>query len=85
MYGDRHVGFDTYDMTTQRGTSHHYRRRADGSARYGAHNFRYIWPAECDLMAQLAGLELEQRLADWRGSPFTSDSESHVSEWRKPS
>jgi hypothetical protein len=35
-------------------------------------------------MAQLAGLELEQRVADWHGSPFTSDSESHVSVWRKP-
>ena len=81
---DRHTGFDTYDMTTQQGTSHHYRRHDDGSVTYGASNFRYIWPAECDLMAQLAGLELEQRVADWDGSPFTSESESHVSVWRKP-
>jgi hypothetical protein len=71
-------------MATQQGTSHHYTRSADGSVRYGASNFRYIWPAECDLMARLAGLELEQRVADWDGSPFTSDSESHVSVWRKP-
>jgi SAM-dependent methyltransferase len=81
---DRHVGFDTFDMVTQRGTSHHYWRLEDGGLRYGYSNFRYIWPAECDLMARLAGLELEQRLADWNGSPFTSDSESHVSVWRKP-
>lgn len=81
---DRHVGFDTYDMVTQRGTSHHYRRLEDGSVRYGYCNFRYIWPAECDLMARLAGLTLEQRVADWTGAPFTSDSESHVSVWRKP-
>jgi SAM-dependent methyltransferase len=81
---DRHVGFDTYDMVTQQGTSHHYWREADGSASYTFSNFRYIWPAECDLMARLAGLELEQRIADWDGSPFTSDSESHVSVWRKP-
>jgi SAM-dependent methyltransferase len=81
---DRHVGFDTYDMVTQQGTSHHYWRRDDGSARYGYCNFRYIWPAECDLMARLAGLELEQRVGDWDGKPFTSDSESHVSVWRKP-
>ncbi|MEU8004270.1 class I SAM-dependent methyltransferase [Catellatospora sp. NPDC049111] len=81
---DRHVGFDTYDMVTQQGTSHHYRKLDDGSTRYGASNFRYIWPAECDLMARLAGLEFEQRLADWHGAPFTSDSESHVSVWRKP-
>lgn len=81
---DRHVGFDTYDMVSQRGTSHHYWRQDDGSTRYGASNFRYIWPAECDLMARLAGLELEQRVADWHGAPFTSDSENHVSVWRKP-
>lgn len=81
---DRHLGFDTYDMVTQQGTSHHYRRLDDGSTRYGFSNFRYIWPAECDLMARLAGLELEQRVANWEGAPFTSDSESHVSVWRKP-
>ncbi|NUT34429.1 MAG: class I SAM-dependent methyltransferase [Hamadaea sp.] len=81
---DRHVGLDTYDMTTQQGTSHHYTRDADGSVRYGFSNFRYIWPAECDLMARLAGMTLEQRVAGWDGAPFTSDSESHVSVWRKP-
>ena len=82
--GEHHVGLDTYDMTTQQGTSHHYRRHSDGSVTYGASNFRYIWPAECDLMAQLAGMDLECRVADWNGSPFTNDSESHVSVWRKP-
>ncbi|GAA1370120.1 class I SAM-dependent DNA methyltransferase [Catellatospora chokoriensis] len=81
---DQHVGFDTYDMVTQQGTSHHYRRLDDGSARYGCSNFRYIWPAECDLMARLAGLVFEQRVADWAQAPFTSDSESHISVWRKP-
>lgn len=81
---DQHVGFDTYDMVTQQGTSHHYWRLDDGTARYGCSNFRYIWPTECDLMAQLAGLELEQRVADWDESPFTSDSQSHISVWRKP-
>jgi SAM-dependent methyltransferase len=82
--GDGHLVFDTYDLVTQQCTSHHYRREADGTTRYGSGSFRYIWPAECDLMAQLAGMELEERLADWDGSPFTSDSESHVSVWRKP-
>jgi SAM-dependent methyltransferase len=81
--GERHVGFDTYDMSTQQGTSHHYTRRGDGSVEYGASNFRYLWPSECDLMAQLAGMDLDRRMADWHGSPFTSDSESHVSVWRK--
>ena len=79
-----HLVFDTYDLVTQRCASHHYWRSADGSTRYSAGHFRYIWPAECDLMAQLAGLELEERVADWDGSPFTADSESHISVWRKP-
>jgi len=81
---DRHVGLDTFDMVTQQGTSHHYYRERDGSTRYGYSNFRYIWPAECDLMARLAGMSLERRVAGWDGAPFTSDSESHVSVWRKP-
>lgn len=81
--GEHHVGFDTYDMATQQGTSHHYRRHPDGTVTYGASNFRYIWPAECDLMAQLAGLTLESRVADWDEAPFTGDSESHVSVWRR--
>lgn len=81
---EEHTGIDTVDAVTQRGTSHHYTRQDDGSYRYGFSNFRYVWPAECDLMAQLAGLELEQRVADWSGSPFTAESESHVSVWRKP-
>jgi SAM-dependent methyltransferase len=80
---ERHTGFDTLDMVTQQGTSHHYTRSADGSVRYDFSNFRYIWPAECDLMARLAGLELEQRTADWKGTPFTADSENQVSVWRK--
>lgn len=78
------LGFDTYDVTTQQATSHHYWTEVDGTVRYGAHHFRYVWPAECDLMAQLAGMEPESRWEDWDGSPFTSDSTSHVSVWRKP-
>lgn len=81
---EQHTGLDTYDLVTQQGTSHHYTREPDGTIRYGASNFRYIWPAECDLMAQLAGLELESRTADWSGAEFTSDSPSHVSVWRRP-
>jgi SAM-dependent methyltransferase len=82
--GQRHVGFDTLDLVDQQGTSHHYWPDEDGTVRYGVHRYRYVWPAELDLMAQLAGLELEQRVEDWDGSPFTSDSERHVSVWRKP-
>jgi SAM-dependent methyltransferase len=81
---EAHLGFDTYDLASQRCTSHHYWRDDDGAIRYSAGNFRYIWPSECDLMAELAGLELEARYGDWDGMPFTSESENHVSAWRKP-
>jgi SAM-dependent methyltransferase len=82
--GGHHVGFDTLDLVTQQGTSHHYWRADDGTVRYAASNFRYVWPAELDLMAKLAGLELDRRVADWDGESFTGDSESAVSVWRKP-
>jgi SAM-dependent methyltransferase len=80
---EEHLVFDTYDLVTQKCASHHYYRDEDGGVRYGVGHFRYIWPSECDLMAQLAGLELESRSADWKGSPFLATSGSHVSVWRK--
>ena len=80
---EEHLVFDTYDLVSQECASHHYRRDKDGSLRYRVGHFRYIWPSECDLMAQLAGLELESRWADWKGSPFLATSGSHVSVWRK--
>ena len=46
--------------------------------------FRYVWPAELDLMAQLAGMTLRERWAGWTKEPFTSESRSHVSVWEKP-
>lgn len=82
--GADHTGFDTLDVVTQTGTSHHYSRLSDGAVRYRAMDFRYVWPAECDLMGQLAGMDLVARYADWDRSPFTADSDKHVSVWRKP-
>lgn len=45
---------------------------------------RYSWPSELDLMAQLAGLELEVRWGGWEKEPFTSDSLRHVSVYKVP-
>ena len=81
---EAHTGFDTFDLVTQECWSHHYTRQPDGSVRYDVGHFRYLWPAECDLMAHLAGLELECRFEDWSGRPFTAESAQHVSVWRKP-
>ncbi|GAA3744210.1 SAM-dependent methyltransferase [Spinactinospora alkalitolerans] len=46
-------------------------------------NHRYAWPAELDLMARLAGMELEHRWADWSGAPFTDASRDHVTVYRR--
>jgi SAM-dependent methyltransferase len=40
---------------------------------------RYAWPAELDLMAQLAGLELKHRWGGWDRRAFTAASKSHIS------
>jgi SAM-dependent methyltransferase len=78
-----YVGYDRYDdLVAQHAVSHHF--VADDSGAREAHTpFRYVWPSELDLMAQLAGLELENRWAGWDRSPFTGDSPSHVSVWRR--
>ena len=55
---------------------------SDGSVRLFPANHRYAWPAELDLMAQMAGFQREERWADWLGSPFTADSRAHVSVYR---
>jgi SAM-dependent methyltransferase len=54
----------------------------DGAIRVLPISIRYAWPAELDLMAQLAGLELDQRYAGWDRQPFTSASTTHVSVYR---
>jgi SAM-dependent methyltransferase len=46
-------------------------------------NHRYAWPSELDLMARLAGLSLEARWADWRGTPFGATSTDHISVYRR--
>ncbi|GAA4076200.1 MULTISPECIES: class I SAM-dependent DNA methyltransferase [Streptomyces] len=82
---ERHLGFDTFDLVRQVLVSHHFTRDGDdGSYRRDRSQHRYAWPAELDLMARIAGLELERRVADWDGTPFTQDSGKHISVWRKP-
>ena len=80
---DDHVGVDEYDHDTQRLVSHHFTLR-DGGWRRISIPFRAVSPAELDLMARLAGLELVERWADWDRSTFTAESTKHVSVWRKP-
>ncbi|MFF7261995.1 class I SAM-dependent DNA methyltransferase [Streptomyces sp. NPDC008159] len=80
--GPDRLGFDTYDVATQGMRSHHV-RIVDGRPSHLSIPFRYVWPAELDLMARLAGMRLRDRWEDWDRRPFTSDSTRHVSVWEK--
>jgi len=71
-----------YDHASQ-GYSGHYVEFTNGTGDYRTIPFRYVWPSELDLMAQLAGLRLRNRWAGWNRAPFTTDSRSHVSVWQK--
>jgi SAM-dependent methyltransferase len=79
-----YILLDTYDVLNQHVVSHHFHFTDGPQAQLFRSPHRYIWPAELDLMAQLAGFELESRHADWTGSEFTADSPSHVSVYRLP-
>ncbi|MGP3925969.1 class I SAM-dependent methyltransferase [Streptomyces sp. 8N616] len=79
-----YIGLDTYDVLRQQVVSHHFWFDDGGQARVFRSPHRYIWPAELDLMDQLAGFELESRQADWQGAEFTAESRSHVSVYRLP-
>jgi SAM-dependent methyltransferase len=80
---DGYWGIDEFDVVEQRQVSHHLHATEDG-IRHKWVPFRYVWPAELDLMARIAGLRLVERSADWHGAPLTADSRSHVSVWQKP-
>ncbi len=80
---DGHACIDTYDPVNQLVQSHHFTRDADGGFRRGFTPLRYVWPAELDLMARIAGLEPASRWGDWDRSAFTGESGKHVSVWRK--
>jgi SAM-dependent methyltransferase len=77
-----YISLDTYDVLNQQVVSHHFRFGAGEQAKLFRSPHRYIWPAELDLMAQLAGFEVETRHADWSGAEFTDESRSHVSVYR---
>jgi SAM-dependent methyltransferase len=76
-------GIDEYDVATQGLVSHHL-HLVDGRFEVSSIPFRFVWPSELDLMARLAGMQLNSRWGDWDGQPFTSESRKHVSVWELP-
>ncbi len=75
--------YDIYEVATQ-SMSSNYVEIIDGRCEFRSIPFRYVWPAELDLMAELAGLRLRERWEDWTRAPFTNESPKHVSVWEKP-
>jgi SAM-dependent methyltransferase len=82
-FSERRVGLDEYDVANQGLISHHY-REVDGTFEKLSIPFRYVWPAELDLMARLAAMRLRERWSGWKREPFTSTSEKLVGVWEKP-
>jgi SAM-dependent methyltransferase len=76
-------GIDEFDVARQGLISHHF-TIVDGKLERVSMPFRYTWPAELDLMAELAGMRLRERWSAWGRTRFTSDSRKHVSVWEKP-
>jgi SAM-dependent methyltransferase len=81
--GETRWGIDEYDVANQGLVSHHF-EVVDGRLERNSVPFRYAWPSELDLMAELAGMRLRERWGDWAREPFTSQSDKHVSVWEKP-
>lgn len=90
-YGERYVlfdasethwGVDEYDVANQGLISHHFEARGDAFEKSSG-PFRYVWPSELDLMAEMAGMGLYERWEGWKREPFNSDSRKHVSVWVK--
>jgi SAM-dependent methyltransferase len=75
-------GIDEFDVARQGVTSHHF-RIVDGTVERLSIPFRYTWPAELDLMAELAGMRLRERWSGWKREPFTSESTKHISVWER--
>jgi hypothetical protein len=66
------------DPVTQQVTTQHV-VLAEGGVRLYPVKIRYAWPAELDLMARLAGLNLLHRWDNWPPEPFTARSGKHIS------
>lgn len=73
-----------YEPVSQRLSTHVLKRNEDGTNVVLPVEIRFAWPSELDLMARLAGLELEDRFGWYDLRPFNERSTSHMSIYRKP-
>jgi SAM-dependent methyltransferase len=78
-----HVGIETFDDPVGQIASSHHWVAIDGRLVHHAAPYRYVWPAELDLMGRLTGFRLRDRWDGWKSAPFTADSAAHVSVFEK--
>jgi methylase of polypeptide subunit release factors len=71
-----------HDQAAQRVDSMMITVREAGLRLFPVH-LRYAWPAELDLMARLAGLQLRDRWDGWDRTPFTGSAGRHVSVYER--
>ena len=76
------LGFDEYNVAEQGLISHHFKLVDDRWERFSI-PFRYVWPSELDLMAEIAGMRRIERWSGWQREPFTNDSRKLVAVWEK--
>jgi SAM-dependent methyltransferase len=81
---EHRVELTIYDPVNQLLDSQILYRKSDGETVVLPVKVRFAWPAELDLMARLAGLELEDRFGWYDLRPFNERSTSHMSIYRKP-
>lgn len=81
--GEVVIDASLHDPVNQRTRSSHMVFTESGVRMFPVY-IRYAWPSELDLMAELAGLVLQERWAGWRRQPFTASSEAHVSVYGRP-
>jgi SAM-dependent methyltransferase len=84
-----HVGVDEvridvsqHDSIGQQITSQHLVLDGRGVRLYPV-KLRYVWPAEFDLMARLAGLRLRHRWGNWEKAAFSAGSGKHISVYER--
>ncbi|HLL32523.1 class I SAM-dependent methyltransferase [Streptomyces sp.] len=77
-----HLEASRHDPLAQTLSAHHIVLSEDTGVRLFPYRLRYAYPAELDLMAKVAGLELVERHADFERGRFTAASRYHVSVYR---
>lgn len=78
-----HIGIETLDDPCKQIASSHHWMHVDGRVVQHSAPYRYVWPAELDLMGELCGLRLRDRWGGWHREPFTAESTRHVSVYER--